>query len=464
MPRWTDSGSDARCASSASGVVGDSSTSPTGAGLSRSVVDRIELGQSGRVALEDLENLARALDGQLGLDFRWRGEQLDRLIDERHTAIVDRAVAIYRDARWDVAVEATFSIFGERGSIDVFAHHPVADVVAVNEIKASIGEAGNTVHRRRPQGQARSADRGVAGMAVPRRRPIPDRRRGIDVARPGQRGTPDTFRTAFPAATAGVPRMDPRPGRPTAERDPLPRAPEWASGELAQRDRVARSGVQVDAHAHTACGPRPGSPECTPRDRAGPGAAGAEQRRAHSGRRDPAAPAHVAPRLGLPFRGQWESGTSASRSPGPAGQPTARPATPHVRSVRGPGVEWPDACPARRAEVRRLEPRRRGPDSARREADRARAVGRRGPRRRRVRDGRRDRRAPEPRRRDHRHARRARARHAPRDRRAPERDARVDGAPRARRQGDQPQRAAGRHHDRRPLRQGPDRVASSRPA
>src|SRR6476659_572203 len=71
------------------------------AGLSRSVVDRIELGESGRVALEDLENVARTLDGLLGLDFRWRGEQLDRLIDERHTAIVDRTVAIYRGAQWD---------------------------------------------------------------------------------------------------------------------------------------------------------------------------------------------------------------------------------------------------------------------------------------------------------------------------------------------------------------------------
>ena len=49
------------------------------AGLSRSVIGRIELGQSRRIALGDLAAVARALDGQLGLDFRWRGEQLDRL-------------------------------------------------------------------------------------------------------------------------------------------------------------------------------------------------------------------------------------------------------------------------------------------------------------------------------------------------------------------------------------------------
>ena len=144
---------------------------------------------------------------------------------------------------------------------------------------------------------------------------------------------------------------------------------------------------------------------------------------------------------------RWTDSGSAARS---------APLTPRGRTGTR-GVECGDACPARRAEVRRLEPRRRGPDPARREADRARAGRRRRPRRRRLGDGRHDGRAAEPGRRDHGAAGRARARHAARDRRAPERDARLDGAPRARRQGDQPERAAGRHHDRRPLRQGPDR-------
>ena len=168
--------------------------------MSRSVVDRIELGQSGRVAFEDLENLARALDGQLGLDFRWRGEQLDRLIDERHTAIVDRAVSIYRQAQWDVAVEATFSIFGERGSIDVFAHHPVADVVAVNEIKASIGEAGNTVigvDRKARLAPRIAAARGWGCRGVARFLIVAEGSTSRDRV---NRHT-GTFRTAFPAGT-----------------------------------------------------------------------------------------------------------------------------------------------------------------------------------------------------------------------------------------------------------------------
>jgi hypothetical protein len=109
------------------------------------VIGRIELGQIGRIAHDDLVAAAAALGGQLALDFRWRGEGLDRLIDEEHAAIVDQLVGLYRAARWDVAVEVSFSIFGERGSIDVFAWHPIVQVVAVNEVKASVPEAGGTV-------------------------------------------------------------------------------------------------------------------------------------------------------------------------------------------------------------------------------------------------------------------------------------------------------------------------------
>lgn len=114
-------------------------------GLARSVIGRIELGQIGRIAHDDEVAAATAVDGQLALDFRWRGEGLDRLIDEEHAAVVDQLVELYRSARWEVAVEVSFSEFGERGSIDVFAWHPVVNVVAVNEVKASVPEAGGTV-------------------------------------------------------------------------------------------------------------------------------------------------------------------------------------------------------------------------------------------------------------------------------------------------------------------------------
>ena len=132
-----------------------------------------------------------------------------------------------------------------------------------------------------------------------------------------------------------------------------------------------------------------------------------------------------------------------------------------TRTVECPG----HACPPRRPEVRRLVRGRRRPHQASGAPDRPRTRRRQRPRRGRVGDGRHDRRAARPGRRDHRRPGSARARRPARDRRAPERDAAVDGPPRARRAAHQPDRATGRDHHRRALRPCPDRGhrAASRP-
>jgi transcriptional regulator with XRE-family HTH domain len=114
-------------------------------GVSTSAIGRIEHGKIQRMAWGDLEAVAEALDAQLGFDFRWRGGDLDRLLDAAHAAIVERLVRLYRAAGWEVIVEATFSEFGERGSIDVLAWHAATGQVAVNEVKATIADAGRTV-------------------------------------------------------------------------------------------------------------------------------------------------------------------------------------------------------------------------------------------------------------------------------------------------------------------------------
>jgi len=167
-------------------------------GVSRSVIGRIERGAISNVPFGRLLAVADALDGRLDLDFRWRGEALDRLIDERHTAIVDELVGLFRSARWEVAVEVTFSIFGERGSIDVFAWHPSRHVVAVNEVKASVGEAGNTVlgvDRKSRLAPQIAKDRGWPCRGVARFLVVADGSTSRDrIARHAE-----TFRTAFPA-------------------------------------------------------------------------------------------------------------------------------------------------------------------------------------------------------------------------------------------------------------------------
>ena len=169
-------------------------------GLSRSVIGRIELGQIDRIAFGDLEKAAESVGGRLALDLRWRGEALNRLVDERHAAIVDEVVRMFRDEGWQVAVEVSFSIYGERGSIDVLGWHPAAEVVAVNEIKASVPEAGNTVigvDRKTRLAPQIAADRGWRCRGVARFLVVAESTTSRDrIARHA-----DTFRTAFPAGT-----------------------------------------------------------------------------------------------------------------------------------------------------------------------------------------------------------------------------------------------------------------------
>jgi hypothetical protein len=97
-----------------------------------------------RVRVGDLQRLAVALDARLELNLFWRGASLDRLIDEAHAEPVDAIVRWLIALGWELAVEASFAIYGERGSIDVFARHPSGALLVV-EAKASIGEANQTL-------------------------------------------------------------------------------------------------------------------------------------------------------------------------------------------------------------------------------------------------------------------------------------------------------------------------------
>ena len=260
MPRWTDSGSAARCASSASGVIGASQTSATALGC-RGVSSAGSSGapsrtfRSGGSSRWLMHWTAASISTSGGAAKHSTGSSTSDMRRSRTSSS-----RLFRSARWEVAVEVTFSIYGERGSIDVFAFHPIQHVVAVNEVKASVGEAGNTVlgiDRKSRLAPQIARDRGWPCRGVAR---FPGRRRQLDVARPDRAPlghVPDRVSGRRPR----LPRMDPRPGRRSAERDPVPRAPEWASGEQRNATGSARSGVGWTLN--TRCGPRPGSPECT---------------------------------------------------------------------------------------------------------------------------------------------------------------------------------------------------------
>jgi transcriptional regulator with XRE-family HTH domain len=124
------------------------------AGLSRSLIASIDRGEIEGVTVGALVRAARALGADVDIRLRWRGEQLDRLIDEAHAAIVEATVVLLKRHGWIVEVEVSFAIWGERGSIDVLAFHPEFGALLVIEVKASVPDSQATIPRPRSEDTA----------------------------------------------------------------------------------------------------------------------------------------------------------------------------------------------------------------------------------------------------------------------------------------------------------------------
>jgi transcriptional regulator with XRE-family HTH domain len=108
------------------------------AAVSASVVARIERGASSGVPARKLTAVAAALGARVDLRLSWNGEALDRLLDAGHAALVEVVAAILRRLGWEVVLEATYWIRGERGSIDILAWHSATRNVLIVEIKSVV--------------------------------------------------------------------------------------------------------------------------------------------------------------------------------------------------------------------------------------------------------------------------------------------------------------------------------------
>jgi transcriptional regulator with XRE-family HTH domain len=112
---------------------------------SRTVISRIERGDVTGSTIGVLAAICAALSADLDVRIRWRGEGLDRLLDERHAGVVDQFVRLLGQAGWDAAVEVTFNERGERGSVDVVGWMPAARALLIVEIKSVVPDAQATL-------------------------------------------------------------------------------------------------------------------------------------------------------------------------------------------------------------------------------------------------------------------------------------------------------------------------------
>ena len=115
------------------------------AGVSQSIVSRMERGLGARVAVEMLSSLAQALGARVDVRLNWQGEGLDRLLDHDHARLVELATRLLGDAGWSVRAEVTFWIRGERGSVDVLAWHEASLTLLVIEVKSVVPDVQATL-------------------------------------------------------------------------------------------------------------------------------------------------------------------------------------------------------------------------------------------------------------------------------------------------------------------------------
>ena len=243
-------------------------------GVSRSVVWRVERGRRPGITIDTLDALAAALGASIDLVLRWEGEGLDRLLDEGHARLVDEVVRRLTALGWVVAVEVSFSRYGERGSIDVMAWHPERRALVVIEVKSVTPDMQamlSGIDRKARLGPAIARERGWPADVAARVLVIWDtttnrRRLAAHAA---------SVRTALPAGSREIARVAAGPGRAAGGRRVVPaectgderygrtpppgagRAPGSRGRRARRTERTSRRATRPEAgpppHAHHVC-------------------------------------------------------------------------------------------------------------------------------------------------------------------------------------------------------------------
>lgn len=117
------------------------------AGVSDVTVSRIERGHLDTMSIRTVRAVGAALDVRLDLFARWRAGDLDRLLNARHSALHDSVAQWFRAALpdWEITPEVSFSIYGERGVIDIVAWHPGRRALLIIELKTDIADVNELV-------------------------------------------------------------------------------------------------------------------------------------------------------------------------------------------------------------------------------------------------------------------------------------------------------------------------------
>lgn len=110
------------------------------AGVSGGLVGLLERGRADRVSVRSLRRICAELELRLSWDAGYRGAELARLRDRDHSRLAEGFARRLEEIGWVVAAEVSFNRYGDRGRIDLLAHHADSRGVVVVEIKTVISD------------------------------------------------------------------------------------------------------------------------------------------------------------------------------------------------------------------------------------------------------------------------------------------------------------------------------------
>lgn len=186
------------------------------AGVSRQLVTKVESGRIESVSLRELRLVVAALGGTAEVLIRAPGGEADRAVNAGHAAMHEAVARLFRRADgWVTAPEVTFSIYGERGVIDVLAWHAASRTLLLVELKTllvDVNDLMGSMDRRRRLATPVARERGWfptrIGVWVAVADTSTNRRRLADHA--------TVLRTAFPDDGRTVRRWLRQPSEPIA--------------------------------------------------------------------------------------------------------------------------------------------------------------------------------------------------------------------------------------------------------
>jgi transcriptional regulator with XRE-family HTH domain len=116
-------------------------------GLSQDEISLFERGRIESMPIRTVRRILGGLDAELVLVVRWRGGDLDRLLDAAHARLADDLTRFLEADGWEVAPEVSYAVYGERGSIDLLAWRAETRALLVVEVKSEITSVEGTFRK-----------------------------------------------------------------------------------------------------------------------------------------------------------------------------------------------------------------------------------------------------------------------------------------------------------------------------